>query len=358
MNNTLSDVNLLRIDEHLRTINWPGLQKIETPSVEAGDFLLVCAGFEDRAIESLRRTCESGKKDFSLGIVDYRPINKANKKTELYEIAQSAKLAPHKLIYDRENPTGIGEKLTRLLEEQAAKRVFVDISGMSRLLIVQVLVALINENEQYRPIKIIYGEAEAYSPSEEEFKQDHIDAKNRPETSYLSSGILEIAITPELSSVAMLGEAIRLIAFPSLDHIQFTNLIEQLQPTYVEVIDGIPPDVRNRWRTDAIRELNKTTLKMLKNHAKHEACTLDYSVTLDILLKIYKEHNVFNRLLIAPTGSKMQTVAVGLFRAALQDIQIVYPTPKISDSDSEKYTDGLSRLYEVELPVEKIFEKR
>ena len=49
------------------------------------------------------------------------------------------------------------------------------------------------------------------------------------------------------------------------------------------------------------------------------------------------------RLLISPTGSKMQTVAVGLFRACIDDVQIVYPTPGEFRSP-KSYTEGLTAL--------------
>jgi hypothetical protein len=44
----------------------------------------------------------------------------------------------------------------------------------------------------------------------------------------------------------------------------------------------------------------------------------------------------------------MQTVAVGLFRALMDDVQIVYPTPKEFRSPSN-YTKGVGRLYSLEL---------
>ena len=331
---------VLRMDERLSTVDWPGLREIEVPRAGAGDCLLVCAGFEERAVTTLRRICETGRSGFSLGVVTYLPGYKENKAEELREIGRGANLQMTEFVYDRENPAGIGEELKPFA--QSFNRVFVDISSMSRLLIVQTLVALITG--QNRPVSIIYGEAQEYPPSEPQFKQDRRD---EPVPSYLSSGIFEIAATPELASVSMLGEANRLIAFPSFDPAQLSNLLQELQPTYTELIHGIPPAQRNRWRTDAIRELNSPILNMLPEPKKYEACTLDYRQTLNTLLQIYKERSEFDRLVIAPTGSKMQAVAVGLFRAVLYDVQIVYPTPQVF-TEPRKYTSGLRQLYQVD----------
>lgn len=349
MNSHISNTPLLRPDEKLRKVVWPSLQKIEFPSVGIDDCLLVCAGFEDRAIETLRRTCEAGRTRFSLGLVSYHPNYQNNRIKALRTISEKAALQTTDFVYDRTNPAGMGEELQRFTRQ--SNRVFIDISGMSRLLIVQTLVALISVQSQ--PTTIIYGAAEQYPPSQDEFKQDNNDNHAKPAPSYLSSGIFEIAATPELGSVSMLGEAIRLIAFPSFAHEQLTNLIQELQPTYAEFIHGVPPDQENTWRTEAIRTLNCLILNELRGKKEHKTSTLDYTETLDKLLQIYTERNMFDRLVIAPTGSKMQAVAVGLFRAVLHDVQIVYPTPQ-TFTEPARYTLGLRQLYKVDLPTEAI----
>jgi hypothetical protein len=77
---------------------------------------------------------------------------------------------------------------------------------------------------------------------------------------------------------------------------------------------------------------------------RFQASTLDYRETLDCLLKLYANHAIRERLLLAPTGSKMQTVAVGIFRALVQDIQIVYPTPRGFRTPAD-YTHGVGPLH-------------
>ena len=349
MNDDIFNNNLLRPDEKLSRVKWPGLQETEFPSVGPGDCLLVCAGFEDRAIETLRRICESGRTGFPLGIVNYLPIYPENKIEELRTIGRSADLRVSEFSYNRENPTGIGEELKRFTQD--FDHLFIDISGMSRLLIVQILVALIGGQRQ--PLSLIYGEAKEYPPSKDQFEQDDTndDAKSVP--SYLSSGIFEIAATPELGSVSMLGEAIRLVAFPSFDPAQLTNLLQELQPAYTELIHGVPPVQENAWRKDAIRKLNRPTLGELREKKDHDASTLDYRETLHALLQIYAKRSMFDRIVVAPTGSKMQAVAVGLFRSVLHDVQIVYPTPQIFTAP-QAHTIGLRQLYKVDLPTEAI----
>lgn len=264
------------------------------------------------------------------------------------DIGRSARLEIREFLYDRENPARAGEDLAHFA--RTFDRVFVDISGMSRLLIVQTLVALLSVASAR--VTIIYCEAEEYPPSEDRFREDERE-RTGVTPSYLSSGIFEIAATPELASISMLGKAIRLIAFPSFDPSQLTNLIQELQPTYVDLIHGLPPAEENRWRTEAVRTLNSPIFTSLQRRSDHETCTLDYRETLKILIEKYRERSMFDRLVVAPTGSKMQAVAVALFRAALYDVQVVYPTPQIF-TEPDRYTVGARRLYELDLPIQEI----
>ena len=334
--------------DRLGDIVWPQSLETDVIDIQTGDCMLVCAGFEDRSIEVLRRVSKCEIRDFLLGVVNYKPAYQQNKLDEIRKLGRGAGLITKEFLYDRENPALVGEELARFAS--ACNRVVVDISGMSRLLIVQTLVALLSVQSAH--VTIIYCEAEEYPPSEDRFRGDE-QGRTGVMPSYLSSGIFEIAATPELASTSMLGEAIRLIAFPSFDPEQLTNLIQELQPTYVDLIHGLPPAKKNRWRTEAVRTLNSPIFTSLQGKNDHAASTLDYRETLKILVEKYRDRSMFDRLVVAPTGSKMQTVAVALFRAALYDVQVVYPTPRVF-TEPDRYTVGARRLYELELPIQEI----
>lgn len=340
---------VVRPDERLRSVDWPPPSKIERPCMGTDDGLVMCAGFEDRSVGILRRICESGFTDGRVVLITYLPNYEDNRVEEVRRLSRAAKLRINEIVYDRQEPAGIGVRLQEAT--QSFSRVFLDISGMSRLLIVQSLVSLLND---HRPlISIIYGEAKCYRPSREEFERDQEESSKGLATyGYLSSGIFEIAAAAELSSVSMVGQAIRLVAFPSFDPSQLANLMQELQPTFVENVLGVRSSRENKWRRDAILKLNESSLRELSATARedHSVSTLDYRETLKLLLDIYDRRNMFDRLVISPTGSKMQSVAVGLFRRILHDVQIVYPTPK-SFSKPEDYTIGLQQLYQLDIPA-------
>ena len=339
----------LRADERMAKLVWPDLQETFAPDLHRDDCLLVCAGFEERCLGSLKRAGDAGKHGFTTGIVRYLPHYPQNRIQEIRLLAKRLSSDQYEFTYDRENPAGIGSVICNF--SYNFSRIFVDISGMSRLLIVQILQELVVLNEP--EITLIYGEAVTYPPTEELVNKNI--GEESQSVSYLSSGIFEIAATPELASIAMLGEPIRLIAFPSFDPAQLTNLIQELQPTYGDFVHGIPPDLRNKWRTEAIRRINRPSLDHFSKKRHHQSSTIDYRETIKLVLDIYAERSVFDRLVIAPTGSKMQTVGVGLLRAVLSDIQIVYPTPQIFIAPTE-HTIGLRRLFELKVPIRELRE--
>lgn len=349
-------VEPFRLDEQLENVQWSEPSVIDVPSVHSGDCLIACAGFEDRSVEALRRVCDHGSHDFKVILITYQPYYSENLDDNIREICQRCNVGTMDVVYDRENPSGIGDEVANLVG--GFDRIFIDISGMSRLLIVQIIVALLGvAHRRPAPMMLLYSEAGIYFPTEDQVENDQdssLKTSGVTSLSYMSSGIFEVATDAALSSVAMLGAEIRLVAFPSFDPIQLKNLVEELQPTYTDLVYGTRPSLVNRWRKEAIRRLNSSIVSSLVgSHGCFESSTLDYRDTLRVLLEIYKDRSMFDRILVAPTGSKMQAVAVGILRAVLYDVQIVYPTPR-EFTQPNRYTSGVRRLYSVDLPVGEI----
>lgn len=345
MSSSFAIDSLLRIDERLAQVGWQALAPIPRVRLGANDCIVVATGFEDRALAGLQRACEDGG-NFAVALIRYLPRVRENQGEKGVELCKARGLAVSEFVYNREEPAGIGIQLAEHVRQ--FDRVIVDVSGMSRLLIVQTVVALMQHGIA---LDILYAEALVYPPDVEVFDQACADVGSIP--SFISSGIFEVVSSPELSSVAMLGAAIRLISFPSFDPIQLSNLVQEVQPTYNNVVHGIPPDPVLQWRTEAIKQSNQVTLRAMERVESHETSTLDYRETLQLILKIYWKHAAFDRIVIAPTGSKMQAVAVGVIRAVLSDIQIVYPTP-LQFEDPERYTEGVKQLYSLSLPCAEI----
>lgn len=336
-----------RIDDKLRDIKKPELEVFNSISILHNDVLILCAGFEDRALAVLKQQTMSGNADFTVLVIQYRPYIEENKYTEIKELCYKSELNLLELTYDRQNPAGICDKIISLLNDVDGK-IYIDISAMSRLLIVQIIVSLYRSSHGFENVVILYTEAYEYPPEEEEVSSAIAESGSDSvyRTMFISSGVLEVSVVPELSSVGLQGQPIRLVTFPSFNIDQLSALRGELQPSSFSFIHGIPHLPENAWRLEAIKKLNHIEEILLREDMN--ASTLDYRETLDHLLVIYSKHGVMERIILSPIGSKMQSVAVGLFKAFIDEIQIAYPTPRSFISPS-KYTKGVHAIYSLNL---------
>jgi hypothetical protein len=285
-----------------------------------------------------------GSRKFRVIAIDYLPPQPANRTVELEQLVAQSNAILHWIKYDRQDPH---DPSSFILEHAPSPgRLLIDTSGMSRLLIVQLVCAIIRANRAANS-HVVYAEAEQYPPTKDEVDKSIADANNLFSViNFISSGVLGIIVPPELSTVAMYGQPIRLIAFPSFNPAQFAALCAEINASSYTIIHGRPPREENAWRQGAIAQLNN--IANLREAEEEIASTLDYRETLSLLLKIYRQHGDRQKLVIAPTGSKMQALAVGVVTGFLRDLQIVYPAPR-SFPSAEKYTKGVSRMYGLEL---------
>ena len=329
--------------EEILTEDKPILQRVEAVEVEADDILIGCAGFEDRAAEVILKRLSSNVR--RAVVVDYRPAILSNRLEEVTSQCQKRGIPHQVLRYDRQDPAGFGEVLTTACRG-CTGRILVDVSGMSRLLIVQSLVALADVRELSSRVTVLYCEAAEYPPSRTAVESAYLNESpigfQINPTVMLSSGVFDVIAVPELSSVALGGQPIRLIAFPSFNTDQLTALVSEIQSSAVTLVHGVPPHESNSWRTSAIRRIN--CVDDLQPKQELYCDTLNYLDTLTRLLELYAEFGGFQRLIVSPTGSKMQAVAVGLFRALVRDVQIVYPTPRAFVLP-KAYTRGVKQLF-------------
>jgi hypothetical protein len=142
-----------------------------------------------------------------------------------------------------------------------------------------------------------------------------------------------------LSSVAMQGQPIAAIAFMSFNELLTQALVDAVYPSRLFLINGRRParlawreeatawiheQLRREWSGDNPLAAPSTDRKQLplRNVSTHE-----YRETVATLVSLYWEYGVDHRVLLAPTGSKMQTVGCYIAKALHPDIHIEYPTP-------------------------------
>ncbi|MBU8900953.1 hypothetical protein KRR26_35690 [Corallococcus sp. M34] len=336
----MSDMHVLRLDEQLANMDWPEAKAIDAPSIAPNSVLVMCAGFEDRALEVLGRALNRGEKNFRLLCVDYLPAVLANRRAEVEQLCRKRGITLESVTYDRENPASGGEKVLRAAG--AASRLYIDISGMSRLLIVQLLAEVVRGGHLLKT-EVLYVDAAEYPPS-----KHTVDAELRNSGDpvglmmFLSAGVFGLTVVPELSSVEMQGQPIRVVAFPSWNPSQVAALCAEMQTSSFTVVNGIPRDEPDYWKLEAMRQLNR--IDSLSPREEFSVSTRDYRDVLRLLLQIYHDHAQREKIVVSPTGSKMQSVAVGLVCGWLRDIQIAYPTPR-EFSPPDRYTRGIGGVY-------------
>jgi hypothetical protein len=330
--------------EFLASVEAPALKRLADDDSSTTDVLIVVAGFEERTVGVLQKLINNGGR-FRVLLVTYEPFYRENRADEMKLMCHDAGIEAFEMTYDRQNPVSFGESVVDNVSAKA--RILIDVSVMSRLLIVQLIVAFA-EAGRIQDCSVAYCEARTYPPTKEEAytKLDRMKQESTSGVTFLSSGVFEIAVVPELSSATIGSEQTRLIAFPSLDSHHLTSLRAEIQPSRFTFIEGMPPAPANQWRPQAIATLNN--LESHPNSERFLTSTLDYRETLERLLDVYQRRSLVERILVAPTGSKMQTVAVGIFRAHLSDVQIVYPIATDYHSP-HNYTRGIGAIHSVSL---------
>lgn len=339
-------MGIVRIDHRLSSLQMPAMGSFDPATIGDGDVLVMCSGFENRSVHCFNKAVNEGSTNFYLINIDYRPEVEENNFETIQNKAKQLGIVNSPLVYDRRNPANFWDEIQALIPSDA-NRVLFDISGMSRLLIVQLIVGVLESKTIPNPT-VLYCEAEVYPPDQETAfrEQEEYDYSADEFVSFISSGVYDLTVVPELCSINELVFPVRLVAFPSFNPMQLHSAMANIQPTHLSLIHGVPPLRELKWRTDVIKELNTVTHTLDLNESYMS--TFDYRETLKELLMIYDHRAVFERIIISPTGSKMQSVAVGLLRGCLKDIQIVYPTP-LSFTNPEAHTTGVASVNSLNL---------
>ena len=117
-----------------------------------------------------------------------------------------------------------------------------------------------------------------------------------------------------------------LAAFPSFTPTRIAAVIEELSPSRVHWLYGIPHLLRNRWRIDAQVLYHKAYVEPLHRHCY--VSTLDYRETLQVLEYIYRSRHPSYALLVCSLGSKLQKVGQVLFHHLRPEAGAVVSIPR------------------------------
>ncbi len=342
--------NAGNLEDLLPTIEPMDLGKVSNPLVYIG-----AVGFEDRAFACLNEALRLGKRFDRIVAIKYKPFNRRNRKKEFQEKLEHLDIADANVkwvVYDRCKPDEFLNHLSIIKETVSqTSNVVVDISAMSKLLIMMLLQGLRDLDIN---LTMVYAEAEVYHPTWEKFEDEKREYEKETETLpiFLTTGLYGIVATTSLSTTAMQGYPLMIIAFPTFNHRELTALVNEIPPEHLILLEGRPHEAHNQWRLDAIRWLNRKIKEYLSNgdtfsEEEKTVSTFDYHKTIMMLEKIYQSYKYERRIIVVPTGSKLQTFGIFLFKQMHPDIQIIYPVTK---KFAETYTEGYKRIWEISLP--------
>jgi len=321
--------------------------------------LLICAfGFEDRSLAWTN--FQRGNKILTDAyVIKYQNPKGKNKLIELKKNLKEIGVAkPIEQNYDVLGQNNIEATIEEYLKNinDLYDEIILDITAMTKFLIL-IFLCKLEIFEGF--VRIIYAEADEYAPTEEEYNK--FRDKVKKVIRFPSRGFGTILRAKCLSSIRMQGQPVALVAFTSFNEQLVRHMLGTISPHLLIFINGAPPREEYRWREKATMTLHSKLIAEypIDNEINEEgmlnraASTMDYREAIACIDDIYTKIGLRERIIIAATGSKMQTV--GLFFAKIKhsDVHIEYPTP---DSYYIKgFSSGCKNIYEVEFSEYKCF---
>ena len=310
---------------------FPEIRSVDRVNLKAGDVFVLAAGFEDRATafaESL--VSEAGAHSIVLEYLPYDKRNKTDACAEFLEAVIGVRAVNVK--FNRYDPASFSDNLAVKVKSLGdIQEVYVDISGMSKLAILLTLGVFADIGAS---VSIVYCEASEYRPTEVEY----INAKAQDDillpSFQLYTGLEDVVRAAQLASVAMHGQPLCLVSFMSFNEKFVQALLNRLNPSRLILINGRPP--AHCWRELATSWIHKNVIDEWRGDNPvgptglplRSTSTFDYSETYRVLSSIYWDTFSVYRLILAPSGSKMQAVGSYLAKAVYKDIHIEYPVAR------------------------------
>ena len=299
------------------------------PNKASSNLLLISDGFEERSLHWVTNLPSGNLFD---KVILFKSFPERESKLE--ELICELKKRTNDLemsIFDRDN-IEVSEKKIRGYVEKVCENysdIYIDISVMSRMLIMILVYLLGSFNIN---LHIVYSEPYDYAPNEKDF-EEHFENQKVASISP-TIGVKNVVRTPMLSSSIMQEAPSLLVGFTSFNEQLMRALLSSLSPSQLMLINSIPPHLK--WRAsatfrvheDIINEYSIDNIIDEDRLLNRRASTLDYIETFNHLSNIYREFCYSRRIIVSPTGSKMQALACTLFKICCKDVHIEYSCPE------------------------------
>lgn len=311
---------------------FPQIQPLDFKklTIEKKSLLICCEGFEERSL-SFASKCDRNSIFKKSLIIKYKPEKKSCFDELLPLVRSLSNTEPETCIFHRFEPQEFENELflNKKTIIDSIDEIVVDISVMSKLMIIVLILWL---SDFQGKIRIIYSEPMEYAPSRQEFELYRNDPTKQGWMPSL--GVHDVVRTTWTSSIIMQSAPSMVIAFASFNEQLLRALMSAVNPSHFFLVNGIPPHLS--WREEATQFINREIIVDFpienplngNGKLKNRVSTLYYEETFKFLSELYSKYCYSYRCIIAPTGSKLQSLACGLFKICCPDVHIEYPTPE------------------------------
>jgi hypothetical protein len=316
----------------------PLMKPVRSLNLSATDILVTAGGFESRTLAAANMV-KPGVGQHVL-VLGYKPKNRKNRLDEVISTFKEKKfrVSPKDIIeFDRYDPEVFPASLEARLTRLDPSRVIVDVSAMSKLAMLLCLDVCWKMNLD---TLLFYAEAKKKGPTREEYEEAKTAQNLHRPSIQVYTGIHGVVRVTRLSSVAMQGQPTAAIAFMSFNESLTQVLLNAVYPSRLFLING--KSSAWAWREEAtawIHELLRSEWPGSDNPLNERSngstrlpsratSTINYTETVNTLLDLYWGLAVDHRILLAPTGTKMQTLGCFFVKAMHPDIHVEYPTPE------------------------------
>lgn len=318
---------------------------------EGVDQLIIAAGFEDRCTSFLNRLKEASIKVRHCTILDY-PKTKLNepRRSELISCAKSI-CEDTKII----GMTEYGEIDYNWGEYASCRSVILDVTGLDRVAMFSILKYL---EDNHVAFDIAYTEAKEYYPLLKEYREYKRESRDSSFFGYLDKEMKEYAysyncevVQPKAFSGKLEpGKPFMLVAFLAFKRARLQVILQKLE--FERKLFLISDPVRNdlRWRKEFMEVANWDLLQRSASEVITVQTLYPQAIANWFEERLYVESRDYARynVVIAPLGSKMQTLGSYLFWRKHQDVSVVFSHPNsyFPDKFSSGFRDSFVVKYE------------
>jgi hypothetical protein len=313
--------------------------------------LIVCAGFEERASRGAAVLLEVGFRPARILQLTYGGEEHKKSYEKLSTI--SRKLMNGTSGVDERPALNYQDVDSYLDTIPGGMTIICDITGLARIAMLRLLTKITSSD---RTVLLLYTEAADYYPREADVS-DLLAGEDRSSSFFklidyeaaevVYSANCQVEEVPGFAGKHLPNYPLMLIAFLTFKRSRLGAVLREYEANSQVFIKSQPIRPELAWREKALEAIN---FDLIAEHKPDVISveTLDWYKTFECLSSLYRSDNNQYRFnfVIAPLGSKMQTVGTWMFARKHPEVRLVTSTP--TSLFPEKYSIGYGATFLVD----------